>query len=216
MNTPKATPEESFFDTLLEGTAEELKVVYSLDCCIEATRILCSVLRDCGIEAAPLSMRVLVFNPQLTEWLKTHTLRELTLESRDAAGQWLVQIGHTGEKTRGKWDGHLVCVVAEHAFLDATLTQADRPYKGIVLQPAAFRCSPEFYHGERIAKYLMNGCGLVYQPFPDDRSYQKARAWHARKPELEAIVERLIWRVRQAVKRGQFQALHMSFRAQMA
>lgn len=127
-------------------------------------------------------------------------------------GWWSVTVG-AGPAAAHKWPGHLVTIVDGIELLDLTLSQGNRPEKGIVTGPVFTRVTPEFLAGNEVlslefnvncadrrnclgsAKDLqdveMNGkdtCIAFYQLL-DDRSYERSADWKDRRRRREFVAE---------------------------
>jgi hypothetical protein len=153
------------------------------DLCILSTRIAIDIADYFGIKAQPVPVRVVIYNKQFA----AHVLRgELNVADFTSDGSWSVGVGFghpAGGKggVRGnKWDGHLI-TVADGAFGDFSIQNAERPEKNIITGPAcvgahrasAFRWRGWNEHGtvieyERTAE-------TIWQNSPDWKDPQRRR-----------------------------------------
>lgn len=159
--------------------------------CIGSTRVAVDYLRERGVAARPLSVRLAVFNPLHTACLIAAKddagiaadLQELYKDepAYRASGLWGIGLGYSrlaGDAVPAeRWDGHVVCIVEERLLLDLSLDQVNRPQRNIQLGPVAIPVTSEWlaisYPGEAIEA----GCMLRYEALPHDRSFEDGVDW---------------------------------------
>lgn len=161
-----------------------IRSVYDSDSCIVSTRIAIDVFQEFNLLARPLVARMHAFNSAMACCLAE------AREDNDAAtyerwhherGARAVHVGYADGHPvpRGYWAGHLVAVVERQVLVDASADQASRPHLGISLPGViAEPVTPQFLAGmDGLAGRLSNGCGVIYQSFPRERSYRGADFW---------------------------------------
>jgi hypothetical protein len=192
-------PTQPFLPRLAEVTREELQVGtrYRPDCCIAATRALIDVLDYFRLTARPLSVIATVFNPVMCERIERDAMPTLEEAERDwfPHGCYSLAVG-LGDPEPGKWPGHLVLNLEDRVLIDLTLDQANRPQHGILLpMPILAPLSPGFLTEEGQMVGLVNGCRVVYEARPFDRSFERSKDWTHRK-RLDAVVGAAIRRLK--------------------
>ncbi len=171
--------------------------LYRPDCCIAATAILIDVLDYFRLTARPLSVIATVFNPAMTERIEREGMPTLEEAERDwfPNGCYSLAVGF-GDPEPGKWPGHLVVNLADQVLIDLTLDQADRPQHDIVLpMPIIAPFPPEFLTEDGHLAGIVNGCRVVYEARPSDRSFERSNDWRSRK-RRDAIVGAAIRRLK--------------------
>lgn len=160
--------------------------------CILHARVGVQALRELGVRARPLAVKLRVMNPALA----THARAMLngvnggappTEEQLLADGSWEVDLGYPGGKpppgARSGYDGHVLVIVEDRLGLDLTLDQAARPEKNIRVQPTLFPVARDFLSGQEtlIADARSDGLHapamLVYTALPDERGFLTAPDW---------------------------------------
>ena len=102
-------------------------------------------------------------------------------------GCYSIAVG-VGDREPGKWPGHLVANLADKVLIDLTLDQADRPQHDIVLpMPIIAPFPPEFLTEDGQMAGMVNGCRVVYEARPADRSFERSNDWRSRK-RRDAVV----------------------------
>jgi hypothetical protein len=178
-------PQRAFLPHVCAVVREALHIgtLYRPDCCIAAAAILIDVLDYFRLTAKPLSVIATVFNPQMTERIEREGVPTREEAERDwfPRGCWALAVG-TGDPEPGKWPGHLVATLGERVLLDLTLDQADRPRRGIALpMPLVVPFPAAFLAGDGEISGIVNGCRVVYQARPDDRTFENSRDWVVKK-----------------------------------
>lgn len=146
--------------------------------CICGVRLASLVLRKWHFRVQPLSVTVHIYNAAYIAKGREPKSDEEAFQWREE-GVWSIELGARGIKRPGGWPGHLVAILNGNAMLDLTLNQACRPNKGIVLEPIIGGVSKDFLVGKELAEITTNGCQLIYQPFPDDKSFILAGDWRS-------------------------------------
>lgn len=159
--------------------------------CIASTRIAVEYLREQGVRARPVSVRLRIYNPAYTARLIAAKFDDgfaaelarmaRSPESLAAAGLWSIGIGYSrdaGETIApSAWDGHLVCVVEDRAILDLSLDQGCRPAHNIELGPALIPTNRVWLAGECGGEVIEHGCLLAYTALPADRTFLASPDW---------------------------------------
>lgn len=165
----------------------ELMKHYGPDCCIAATRITNRVFSTFRIKTIPLKVRTIVFSP---EFANTIAAGEQMPDNPDKVREWCserniwtigIGIDRNGADFKpGTWIGHLVTIFPDdNLMIDASLKQADRPEKGIVLPEALVaEVTNDFIAGKEYWIGSVNGCMLRYEAVPDDHSYRTSPDWY--------------------------------------
>jgi hypothetical protein len=93
-----------------------------------------------------------------------------------------------GDPEPRKWPGHLVANLADHALLDLALDQANRPRHEVVLPPLLVApLNREFLRGEAYLAGTSNGCRIVYEARPGDRSFERSNDWRGKKRRSDVV-----------------------------
>jgi hypothetical protein len=184
-------PTRPFLPRLCEVVREELRIgtLYRPDCCIAATAILIDVLDYFRLTARPLSVIVTVFNPAMSERIEREGMPTLEEAERDwfPHGCYSLAVG-VGDPQPGKWPGHLVASLAGKVLIDLTLDQADRPQHDIVLpMPIIAPFPPEFLTEDGQMAGKVNGCRIVYEARPGDRSFERSNDWRSKKRRADVV-----------------------------
>ena len=187
------------FDALMRvGAKAALLDFFREDSCINSTRVLLEVFRTLGLEAAPFAVRTRIFSKAFVDRAAREgrfpSTQEETHEWTSQPGVWSVGIGyfHAGMPPDA-WLGHLVLRAGPH-LLDATISQASRPEKGIELpQMLVVENVPEdFWRGLlNITTVGADGCVVQYEPQPRYNGYMTTPGWSFR-GGIEAAAHRQI------------------------
>jgi hypothetical protein len=174
------------------GIKTVLRRHFKEDSCINSTRVLLEVFRGYGLAASPFAVRALIFSKGFVD----RVAREGYIPQGDAeVRQWCAQPGvysvGIGFGVPGmppdRWPGHLVLRAGKHYLLDATISQASRPARGIRMPEMAFLDSVplEFWRGQGVAiSESPDGSMIRYEPDPSNTSYLTSPAWRLR-PDRE-------------------------------
>jgi hypothetical protein len=182
------------YATLLEA--------YRPDCCIAAAAILTRVFAEYGYRAEPVSVSLEVYNAAMMKLLEKGVEIPPTSEPErramlfDLTGAWGVGvIPGLNRDLRGRpgYAGHLVLRVKQY-LVDATIQQAQRPQKQIVLP--ALLATP---HAEQLLRQgrvtlAVNGCAVRYARI-DDQSYRVAPDWQRRSKPYPETVRKILARL---------------------
>ena len=98
-----------------------------------------------------------------------------------------IKLGYPGLKDQdktlgnfhgGQWLGHLV-VVCEKTLIDLTIGQVNSSKLSINLNPPhlTFEAKEEFLAGTALFVHSFCGSVIVYQAYPDERTYEKSGSW---------------------------------------
>ena len=179
----------------LAGVVKETmhSVGFGADSCIAATRIVVDVLKRFDTRAEALTVQVMVVNRAFLERAK----REVPPHERYELERWYLESGAytvgigVGEAEPGKWPGHLVAVVKREFLVDVTLDQANRPARDILLPPyLVATVSDKFLKGRiDLPIPIASGSGVIYYPFPTDRSYRVSPLWSVKSRTARTVDE---------------------------
>jgi hypothetical protein len=183
-----------------EVARRELLKDFRPDCCIATARTVIRVLRYYGFDAQPLAVRAMIFNPIYAAAFDNGTARTQDdadwKEWMDSVGAWSVGVGYP-DGTPG-FGGHLVALVSTSSvfFIDASLDQASRPAKGIVLPESIFiPVTREFLitPGEQLVFRHDTGMLLVYERIVNE-SFRSSPDWKDKtrtKRAMKAIIRHI-------------------------
>jgi hypothetical protein len=156
---------------------------YDLDSCIVSTRIAIDTFNRFGLRARPMVARMRAFNAAMARCLAEGGPHDsITFERWDLEhGARTSSLGYADGRDvpRGYWAGPLVALVEREVLVDASADQASRPHDAIYL-PGVLLASvtPKFRAGlEPLVLRTSDGCGIVYEHSPSERSYQTAPYW---------------------------------------
>jgi hypothetical protein len=182
---------------------EEMLKVCVPNCCIATCAVLKRVFKAEGFEARALPVAVIISNRKMVEALaRGESIPQADAEIRawmDRLGAWRLGIVPESELeslARGYpgYGGHLVLTV-QNLIIDASIEQANRPEKAIVL-PRFFvsEVSPQFLRGEGMMVGNMGDCEVVYRPLRDNK-WRKSIDWTDERRYRETV-NAILWRVR--------------------
>jgi hypothetical protein len=110
----------------------------------------------------------------------------------ETTGAWSVGVGYAeAEKRINGWPGHLVAYLPQHRILlDASVDQANRPVRGIILPPVLTvpNIPSRFLNGDTRLVGSFNGMFLEYRHVPNE-TFRTTKDWTE------------YWRIKDAVKR---------------
>jgi hypothetical protein len=195
--TPARNPHRTL-RRVLAAAPPVLAKYFRPDCCIGATRIAIDVLAGFGVDAVPMPCEVLVFNPAYRANVEAgRRAKDVGEMEAFGDGSWTVGVGFGEDPRPGCWPGHLVAGVPSLGLvLDLTITQADRPARGIVLEPLLVAPSPAAVDGRGYCWFDVNGCAVGYRFLRAAPDWRGSRDWcdagRSRKPaaEIAAAVRR--------------------------
>lgn len=194
-------------EKLMPLVYEEVVKDFSYDCCISATGTLIDVLeKRYSVEAYPLMVELMVFNPFVTELIEKHGFPEKAnvalLESWTSHNKgWCVGVGLKGQGKASDGtlglDGHLVAIAiddqGQRAIMDPSLGQAARPNRGMPLTPLCFRVNDVFLKGEKSRGVIVHGCLHMYRAHAGNKRFKKAPDWKKvrRIDAIDRVLKRL-------------------------
>jgi hypothetical protein len=148
---------------------------------------------------------VIVRNPQ---FLKCRERGMLVPSDPEAMRAWMEATGShvigivpesaTESALRGydAFGGHLLCHVQDR-LVDASLAQASRPAKSMVLPPfITVEASPRFLAGTGMLVGMVNGCEVEYRPLRDSK-WRHAPDW-VRDDRYRSVVNAILERAKPA------------------
>lgn len=180
-----------FLCAVCDAVVESLERVGKQHHCIEGSALLAKVLHKLGFpEAYPITVRVRILNSALVKWVEEHVVSNDGSEPSVCKDENAVEIrlGDVASGSHDRWGGHLAVVLPhyfreEHALLDITIEQANRPEYEVSLAPICLKSGNDFVAGNcPLAISNVNGCTLVDTTRPNDHSYGN---WE----ELMAVTE---------------------------
>lgn len=185
------SPSRPFLPHVCEVVREELRIgtFYRPDCCIAATAVLIEVLDYFRLTVRPLSVIATVYNPAMSERILREGMPTVEEAERDwfPNGCYALAVG-AGDPEPGKWAGHLVANLADQVLIDLTLDQANRSQHDIVLpMPIIAPFPPEFLTEDGQMDGTVNGCRVVYEARPDDRSFERSNDWKSKKRRTNVV-----------------------------
>lgn len=190
--------EAASFGPLVMAVRDEIASRFRRLACINAVAALVDVAASDGVALRPLTVRARVFNPPLAR--RIGDLDEPEAAARlpsamQAPDSFIVAVG-TAAPNPGDWAGHLVALgdtsdPERKLILDATIEQANQPHHAIVLAPLAFVVPSSRVGGDAVSASV-NGCGILYKTFPEERDYERFGAW--RREEQRSDVCRAVRR----------------------
>jgi hypothetical protein len=161
--------------------------------CINAVRIGIDALKEFGVTAKPMSVRVEYMNKIWYDFMLENDGWPKNDEQRDeliAKGGYCVGIDTKAPTTPDNWPGHLI-MLAEAHIIDPSAIQFNRPAKGIDVPPVMmFNYPPGFEKGKRVAHFgNETGAACFYTARPNDRSFFQASGFqrHPGNQELTAL-----------------------------
>jgi hypothetical protein len=171
--------------------------------CIASTRIALDFLRELGIRAYPMAVRVVIANEPMARRLLAGQVgrdQQECLRWLAEDGSYDLSLGFAPKHydPAREWAGHLVCVVdgpQAAVALDLSLDQASRPQHGIHLCPHVFIASRDWLAGSTDHWEEVGGSLLAYKVDPENTAYLRSPDWTdkgRREPTLRAL--RQLWK----------------------
>lgn len=167
-------------ETIAKTARAEILKDFRADSCIASTRTVIRVLHHFGYNAVPCPVQLMVFNQKFIEAVNKSGWPSMQgddfIRWCDETGAWSVGVG---TKIPGETVvGHLVAVLEKKRFLiDASLDQANRPNRGIVLPGTVVgRFKHEFLYGKPEVSTI-NGCAVRYIKEPSHNLWVTSRDW---------------------------------------
>ena len=148
--------------------------------CILATKVGIRALQEFNIVARPLSVRTVIHNRIMLDFLAKIDREQLTPTKADwqklkDEGGWTVDVGDRTAPGPG-WAGHVVVHVPDlQVIVDLDLQALHRPHKDIHLAPAAVFQWPT---GSTVREYVSQrgfSIGIKEEPFNQD--FRDAKDW---------------------------------------
>jgi hypothetical protein len=150
---------------------------YARDTCILHTRVAVNMLRNAGLRAQALTVRVGVYNLAYAKWMSE--LGRMPRQTDDHhPGAWAVHIGFGRDPRREGpgFDGHVIAIVNERYALDLTIDQAARPEQGITTRPHWWIADRGFIAGGVHAFRMLNTF-VRYEAIPEERGFLTVADW---------------------------------------
>lgn len=179
---------EQAINALFEtGAKAVLRDYFNENSCINSTRVVLEVFRTLRLEASPFAVRTRIYSKGFMEKAEREggfpRTEEQVHEWTSQPGVWSVGIGyfHLGLPPDA-WLGHLVLRAGPH-LLDATISQASRPEKGLVLPEMLVveNVPADFWRGlVNITTVNANGSTVQYEPQPRNQGYMATPGWSFR------------------------------------
>jgi hypothetical protein len=174
------------WDVLLRYTEVARPIIreyFRADSCIASTAITIEVMKRLGIVATPYPCRVLVFNaPFMSRVKRERRYPDSTEVIKWTTGTnlWSVGVGYTTNNEPHV--GHLIAIVENKYLVDASIDQASRPHKGILLPPvmigAVSRDFRRFKKGSKFEIEGPDGTLVTYRPDHHTHNlYLKSTNW---------------------------------------
>jgi len=175
---------------------QEILRDFRSDSCIASTRITIRVMREFGIAAEPVSVNYIVGNPEwarrIIDQQEPWPARESLFKWCETTGAWSVGVGN-GEEREAAGRDILIAYLPKHRFLiDASIDQANRPAKGIVLPPVLLSpdVPPRFLTGEMSLEARIQGMYLQYVCVPNE-TFRKSKDW-TEFSRIKPVVKRIV------------------------
>lgn len=191
---------------LIEERARPIILKYfGEDSCIASTKVVLGVLATFGIEAQPVVVETLAFNPAMVRRVEAEGRMPVNLDETtrwsSECGSWSVGIGMEADyaaHSPGGWPGHLVAV-SGMTLIDASLGQANRPQRGLYVPPALVMAVTRDFmlSGKWASWWLEDGSVVMYRRHSSDRLLARAMAapdWRISgrtRPIIKALLDRL-------------------------
>lgn len=180
---------------------------YDVDSCIASTRIAIDVFHHFGLQARPMVARMRVFNPAMGRCFgETGPYDATAFERCDrehGARTASIEYAVGREIPAGCWAGHLVALVERQLLVDASADQASCPHNSIYLPGVLIApVTPKFRAG--LAQLIISsgdGCGILYDPYPSERSYRSAPYWKS-SPTSQLVTNAIIAAMRSSLDAG--------------
>lgn len=195
--------EESDLLKLAQLVRAQVLLTHHIDSCVATTRAMIDACEALGWEARPLPVTLNIYNARILDLLDMYGYPELSELPADVAQEWakegaaFVGVGY-GDSDDNV--GHLVTLVETTWLVDASLDQAHRPHKGIVLdEPLVMPI--ERYTSDTFSFINDDGVVLRYDAEPADTRYLASPDWTVRQ-RTEYGVRQAVAQFRQYKKGG--------------
>jgi hypothetical protein len=205
----------ALLDRLADVAYPALRERYRADCCVAAAAILKRVFEVYGFKSEVIPVAVEIYNAQMDKLLRQGTRLPEDRERRemffDLTGAWSVGLMPSGpaplainDQRGGGFGGHLILHV-EDCLIDATIKQADRPHKQIVL-PELVVTEAAHLVSDGVMHLRVNDCAVVYRRI-DDHSYRSAPDWRRRTTPFPETVRTILAKIRGGTNEASRQAV---------
>jgi len=170
---------------------------FTPNCCIGASAVTIKVLRALGFQATPLPVKVRIYNPEFIR--QAVRMGKLPSPTELQGNSWAVGIGWPAPHLTD-FIGHLVVIASASAnssttnpggwfLIDASIQQASRPNKDLVLPPVLIKEVPLDFRLGRSPLTIDEPFGLlIYQPFKN-MSWRRAPDWLDSKRHAQPVQE---------------------------
>jgi hypothetical protein len=164
------------------------------DSCILQARVAIAVLHRFEIVASVITTNCYVFNPAYTRRVEAgQVARNLEELESFGDGSWTIGLG-LGDPAPGRYAGHLIVGSRENRWImDPSIVQANRPRRGIVLEPLVMPAPASFWHDRERYWFKHASCAVGYQIIDND-AYFGSPDWIDPKrsaPIIAAAIRRL-------------------------
>lgn len=154
---------------------KEIRKNFRADSCIASTKITLKVFKYFGYRGHAVPVSLIIENDEFRQWREaTSGSKALERTIPLSPKAWSVAVGHEDPV------GHVVAWVENKFLVDASIDQAARPHKGIVLPPVFFAETETFLRDgslvgtlgqpedkQLLIAYLVQTKKLAYQRSPD-------------------------------------------------
>jgi hypothetical protein len=201
--------------TFQKVAGDTIRAGFSDGGCVAATRITIGVLKNYGIEAVPLSVKLMVVNAAFRAAVESGDVPPSTSAAIDAwskrTGAWSLGIGvpEDGDESRERerastietsvgmirtterrWVGHLVAhLPVQNMLVDAAVGDASRPERKMGLPQIAILAGTnrQFLRGKASACGEFYGCTLQYAVQLKNDLWRRSPLWTDTEKTREAV-----------------------------
>ena len=168
-----------------------------LDSCVLSTRVGLDVCSYFGVEAKPVVVRAMAFNPAWARFAQKHP--ELLAQpgdekwsSPEADGAWAVGIDEVDHGTKGKFPGHLILYLPGDPpeILDLSAGQFRREQHAMNIPNCISAAAPGFLDGAPVTFVADDDSTVVYAHRPGVSGYQRGGDWRHRNEITGALIRR--------------------------
>ena len=167
---------------------------YLPNVCILATRVAIETLRYFGVQAQELPVGLAVLNAEYVAWEQAGRPEPMPPTAHSIGVD--PDADPTDERlaTMGGYMGHLVALTTDNVMIDLTLSQVNRPQKGIELGPLIVEVPGDFSTRKDWLYVLSNNrCEIAYQSRPDiGTAYKDTADWRSNHKRLVGPMIRYI------------------------
>jgi hypothetical protein len=174
-----------------------IREYFRADSCIASTAITIDVLRHFGIGVVPFPCRALIFNHSFANRIKLEgwPTPEQTIEWTNDGKSWSVGIGYPNGSDPQV--GHLIAIVEEKYLVDASLDQASRHEKDLIVPSVMVQQIPRSFRRSQTKFSIESSRGdvVIYEPDPKSRVWLTSFDWKdktRRQEAVEKILSKLI------------------------